>query len=143
VSYRLEIDKKPVQTFTGTPVWVPPRPIPDGDHRWRLVTIDSRGQETISRDRFLRIDTHRPKVSVLTRRHGTLVTFTVLVDDGPSGSGASRITIAFGDGTRGRVPPRTGQLAHRYARGGSYPVAVTVRDKAGNERTITGRARAG
>jgi hypothetical protein len=144
VTYRLEIDAKPVRTFTSTPVWVPPKPIPDGDHRWRIVTIDSRGQETISRDRFLRIDTRRPKVRVRTRRSaGSLVTFTVLVDDGPNGSGAGRITIGFGDGANGRVPLSTGVIAHRYRRGGRYKIAVTVRDKAGNEATATARVRVG
>jgi hypothetical protein len=140
VRYRLEIDKKPVRTFTGTPVWVPPKPIPDGDHRWRLVTIDSRGQETISHDRFLRIDTHRPKVALRTRRSGSLVKFTVVVRDV---SGADSIVIDFGDGTRGRVPPSTGKITHRYRRGGRYAVTATVRDKAGNYGIARGRVRAG
>jgi hypothetical protein len=138
VTYRLEIDKQPVRTFTSTPVWTPPRPIPDGDHRWRLVTIDSRGQETVSHDRFLRIDTHRPKVRVGTRRSGTLVTFTVGVRDI---SGAASIRIDFGDGTSGKMPPRTGKIAHRYASRGRYPFAVTVRDLAGNYGTARGRVR--
>jgi hypothetical protein len=140
VTYRLEIDKKPVRSFTGTPVWVPPKPIPDGDHRWRLVTVDGRGQETISHDRFLRIDTHRPKVRMSTRRRGTLVTFTVVVRDL---SGADSIAIDFGDGVRGKVPPRTGTITHRYRRGGRYAVAATVRDKAGNYGIARGRVRAG
>ena len=139
VTYRLEIDKEPVRTFTSTPVWVPPKPIPDGDHRWRVVTIDGRGQETASRERFLRIDTRRPKVRVRTRRSGTLVRFTVRVDDGRNGSGAESITIGFGDGTRGLAPVRTGELAHRYPRRGSYPILVTVRDQAGNRATRAGR----
>jgi hypothetical protein len=143
VSYRLEIDKKPVRTFTSTPVWTPPRPIPDGDHRWRLVTIDSRGQENVSHDRFLRIDTHRPKVSVRTRRSGSLVTFTVIVKDGASGSGAGSITVGFGDGTRGRVPTKTGVIKHRYRGAGRYPYAVSVEDKAGNRGAATGMVRAG
>jgi hypothetical protein len=140
VTYRLEIDGKPVRTFTSTPEWTPPRPIPDGDHRWRIVTIDSRGQETVSHDRFLRIDTHRPRVSVRARRSGTLVTFTVGVRDL---SGAAAITIDFGDGTRGEVPVRTGTITHRYARPGRYVYALNVKDKAGNRGTASGRVRAG
>jgi hypothetical protein len=54
VRYRIEIDRKPVVTLTGT-TWYPPRPIPNGDHRWRIVTIDARGQETVGRERHLRI----------------------------------------------------------------------------------------
>jgi hypothetical protein len=143
VTYRLEIDKKPVRTFTGTPVWVPPRPIPDGDHRWRIVTIDSRGQETASHDRFLRIDVHRPRVRVRARRAGgSSASFKVIVLDG-SGSGAGRITIDFGDGTSGRVPPSTGVVTHRYRGGGSYPVHVVVRDKANNEGIGSTRVRVG
>jgi hypothetical protein len=54
VRYRIEIDRKPVVTLTRT-TWYPPRPIRPGDHRWRIVTIDSRGQETVGRERHLRI----------------------------------------------------------------------------------------
>jgi hypothetical protein len=54
VTYRIQIDKKTVVTTTRT-TWVPRRPIPNGDHRWRIVTIDGRGQQTISHDRHLRI----------------------------------------------------------------------------------------
>jgi hypothetical protein len=144
VTYRLEIDEKPVRTFTSTPVWVPPRPIPDGDHRWRIVTIDSRGQETVSHDRSLRIDTHKPKVRVRARRAGgSSASFEVLVNDGPSGSGAAGITIDFGDGTTGRVPPKTGAITHAYRRGGRYRVRAVVRDKAGNEGSGATRVRVG
>jgi hypothetical protein len=143
VRYRLEIDRKPVRTFTGTPVWVPPRPIPDGDHRWRIVTIDSRGQETASHDRSLRIDVHKPKVRVRARRAGgSSASFTVVVLDG-NGSGAGRITIQFGDGTSATVPPATGVITHRYRGRGSYPVRVVVRDKANNEGVGSTRIRVG
>jgi hypothetical protein len=142
VVYRLEIDHVAVRTSAGT-TYVPRAPIPDGDHRWRIVTIDGRGQQDVSHDRFLRIDTHKPKVRVGTTRRGTLVTFRVIVDDGPAGSGAERITIDFGDGTQGGVAPRSGRATHRYARRGSYPIVVTVRDRAGNEATAKGHAQAG
>jgi hypothetical protein len=143
VRYRLEIDHVAVRTSAGT-TYVPRGPLPDGDHRWRIVTIDDRGQETISRDRFLRIDTHRPKVRVRARRAGgSSASFTVVVDDGPAGSGAERITIDFGDGSTGRVPPKTGVITHRYPGAGRYAVRATVRDKAGNEGVATTRIRAG
>jgi hypothetical protein len=54
VTYKIQIDKKTWVTTTGT-TWIPSRPIPNGDHRWRIVTVDSRGQQTISHDRHLRI----------------------------------------------------------------------------------------
>jgi hypothetical protein len=54
VTYKIQIDKKTWVTTTKT-TWYPPRPVPNGDHRWRIVTIDSRGQETIGRERHLRI----------------------------------------------------------------------------------------
>jgi hypothetical protein len=54
VTYKIQIDKKTWVTTTRT-TWIPSRPIPNGDHRWRIVTIDSRGQQTISQDRHLRI----------------------------------------------------------------------------------------
>jgi hypothetical protein len=54
VTYKIQIDKKTWVTTTRT-TWFPPRPIPNGDHHWRIVTVDSRGQQTISHDRHLRI----------------------------------------------------------------------------------------
>jgi hypothetical protein len=54
VTYKIQIDKKTWVTTTRT-TWYPPRPVPNGDHRWRIITIDSRGQQTISHDRHLRI----------------------------------------------------------------------------------------
>lgn len=57
VTYKIQIDKKTVFTTTGT-TWIPSRPIPNGDHRWRIVTVDSRGQQTFSHDRHLRIRAH-------------------------------------------------------------------------------------
>jgi hypothetical protein len=53
------------------------------------------------------------------------------------------MTIDFGDGTNGRVPPKTGVIKHRYRRRGRYPYAVSVEDKAGNRGAATGRVRAG
>jgi hypothetical protein len=54
VTYRIQIDRRTVVTTTST-TWIPPRPIPNGNHRWRIVTVDSRGQQTIGRERHLRI----------------------------------------------------------------------------------------
>jgi hypothetical protein len=54
VTYKIQIDKKTWVTTTKT-TWYPPRPVPNGDHRWRIITIDSRGQQTIGRERHLRI----------------------------------------------------------------------------------------
>ena len=63
--------------------------------------------------------------------------------DGASGSGAGSITVGFGDGTRGRVPTKTGVIKHRYRGAGRYPYAVSVEDKAGNRGAATGMVRAG
>jgi hypothetical protein len=54
VTYKIQIDKKTWVTTTRT-TWYPPRPVPNGDHRWRIITVDSRGQQTIGHDRHLRI----------------------------------------------------------------------------------------
>jgi hypothetical protein len=75
-------------------------------------------------------------VAVRTRRSGSLVTFEVKVDDL---SGASRMTVDFGDGTNGRVPPKTGVIKHRYRGGGRHAYAVTVEDEAGNRATRRGK----
>ncbi|MEA2466926.1 MAG: hypothetical protein QOJ57_1052, partial [Thermoleophilaceae bacterium] len=100
VTYRLEIDHVAVRTLTTT-TYRPRTPIPDGDHRWRIVTTDGRGQETVGIDRFLRIDTRRPAVAVRLSgraRRGAASTFTASVGDGTGGSGVTSVEFDFGDG---------------------------------------------
>ena len=138
VSYQLEIDHVVQATLTRT-TWRAPRPLPDGDHTWRIVTTDARGQQTAGVDRPLRIDTERPHVMLilpLRARAGKRVSMLLSASDLPSG--VRRVSLDFGDG-----PPvnlrldgsNTAHPAHTYARRGRYTLRAVVGDQAGNERT--------
>jgi hypothetical protein len=145
VTYRVEIDHVAVRTLTGTTY----RPlVPDGDHRWRIVTTDARGQETVGVDRFLRVDTKAPSVRVALAgkaKHGAVSRFVASVADPAGGSGLSTVEFDFGDGTKAsvRVPAGAGTVraTHRYAARGRRVVRATAEDAAGNRRTATARVK--
>jgi hypothetical protein len=141
VTYRVEIDHVAVTTQTST-TYRPRTAIPDGDHRWRIVTTDGRGQESVGIDRFLRIDTHRPAVAVKAPRRiarGALARFTVSVGDATPGAGIAKVDLDFGDGAKATALVVGGKLArasHRYLAGGRRTVRATAIDKAGNRRSV-------
>jgi hypothetical protein len=140
VQYRLEIDHVAVATLTRT-TYRPRTPIPDGDHRWRIVTVDARGQETTGIDRFLRIDTRRPAAALKAprrvRRRG-LARFTVSVSDAAPGSGIASVELDFGDGAKATAPVAGGlaRASHRYLVSGRRTVRATAIDRAGNRRSV-------
>jgi hypothetical protein len=137
VTYRVEIDHVAVKTLTGTTYH--PR-VPDGDHRWRIVTSDQRGQETVGIDRFLRIDTRRPSVRVALSgraRPGRAASFSAAVADG-DGSGVVSVEWDFGDGSRAASRVSGGKVAravHTYSGRGARVVRAVGVDRAGNKRT--------
>jgi hypothetical protein len=144
VTFRLEIDHVAVKTQTGT-TYRPSSPIPDGDHRWRLVATDARGQQSIGVDRFLRIDTRKPTVSIRLSgraRHGAVSRFTASVKDATSG--VASIAVDFGDGSKATVPVKAGKvgaIAHTYRFGGLRVVRATAVDRAGNARVASARVK--
>ena len=144
VRFRLEIDHVAVKTLTGTTYRLPAA-LPDGDHRWRIVTSDARGQESIGIDRFLRIDTRRPTISVRLSgraRRGAPTRFTASVSDPPSG--VASVALDFGDGSHGTAPVKGGKparIAHVFRVGGTRLVRATAVDRAGNTRVATLRVR--
>jgi len=139
--YRVEVAGQVVGE-SGEPRLVPAAPLPDGTHRWRVVAIDRRGQETASRVRYLRVDGRPPEVQARLRRSGgRVLRVTATVADGaiaaPAGSGVRTVEVLWGDGTRS-----TGRnVRHRYRRGGQYTVTVRATDKAGNVGTFKQRVR--
>ena len=140
VQYRLEIDHVAQATLTST-TWRAPRRLPDGDHRWRIVTSDARGQETVGIDRFLRIDTVRPVVRLRApsrARSGAVVRITLTASDATSG--VRRVLMDFGDGppVKARVDGSgVARLRHRYGAARRYTLRATVGDQAGNEVIAT------
>jgi hypothetical protein len=144
VTYRVEIDHVAAATQTGT-TYRPRVPLPDGDHRWRIVTTDGRGQETVGIDRFLRIDSHKPRVVDLIvashARRGSSVSFLSSVTDlGPGvtvGSGVPSVELDFGDGSKATVKvgsDNSARTKHRYLTSGRKTVRMTATDRAGNTR---------
>jgi hypothetical protein len=143
VVYTVEIDHVAVKSQTST-TYRPRVPLPDGDHRWRIVTTDGRGQQSVGIDRFLRIDTLRPRVELIApskARRGAAVSFLASPTD-VGGSGVSRVEIDFGDGSKATVPVNGSNQArtkHRYLVAGRRTVHATAVDQAGNRRTVKAR----
>lgn len=142
VTYRVEIDGKPVGTTAETKL-TPLQPVADGNHLWRVVATDRRGQETATPTRPLRVDGTPPEIAFrLTgkRVRGRPLTVRARVADGslkaPRGSGIARVTIDWGDKTR-KVNRRTAK--HRYARPGKYTIRVSAADRAGGTAVVQQR----
>ena len=147
--YRVEIDGQPVATTPATGLDLG-FDLADGTHPWRIVTIDSRGQETPGGTRNLNIDTTKPVAQLATAgtlRAGQSIRF-VARDDPPvqppaapgapppaviRTSGLARTTASFGDRTRGTG---TRDLRHVYRKKGNYRVRLVVVDRAGNQAII-------
>ncbi|MEA2373807.1 MAG: hypothetical protein QOD53_270, partial [Thermoleophilaceae bacterium] len=138
VQYRLEIDHVAVSVQGGT-TFRPAAALPDGDHVWRIVTTDARGQETVGADRPLRIDTVRPVVVLKApprARKGARVAVTATVSDAAPGSGVARVLVDFGDGS-----VASSLRTHRYLRAGRFTVRATVVDGAGNTAVAVARVK--
>ncbi len=146
-----------------------PQRIGDGRHRIQVFAIDDAGQETGSRNAVLLVDRRPPKVK-LKRRGNRLA---VVVSDGArretSSLKGSSVRVSFGDGSggqgkkggggattissAGRESLRRGHgkskkpvvktIRHDYPRPGSYRLAVTARDRAGNRTHFERKVRIG
>jgi hypothetical protein len=145
-AYTVLVDGKPYGTTTATRLDQTTAPIPDGVHQWRVSAADRRGQTVQTPVRTLRIDATPPAATFTisgSRKRGKPVRVRVKAADGslkaPSGSGVKVVRVAFGDGATavGR------DVTHRYRRGGSFTVRVTVGDKAGNVLVLRRKVRIG
>jgi len=115
------------------------RPLPAGAHRLRIVQVDRRGQTSLSRERFIRVDTAAPRLRVSVRgkrRRGSALKISASAFDG-RGSGIAYVEIDFGDRSR-RVRARS--ASHRY-RAGRFRLTVKAVDKVGNVGRRTVRLR--
>ena len=121
-------------------------PLRAGKHRWQIRATDIRGQATRSKTRVLRIDGHKPLLSVAYRRKQRIVTLGVRARDdatrGRLASGVDRVRVSWGDGTRPAIGEFGIRATHRYRRG-RFTLKITARDKAGNEVVNTRRLRIG
>jgi hypothetical protein len=112
------------------------KPLSEGPHRLRIVQVDRRGQTALSRERFIRVDTAVPKLSVRLsgkRKRGSTLKLSVRASDA-KGSGLKYVEIDWGDKSR-RV--RALRASHRY-RAGRFTLTVKAVDNVGNvaRRTV-------
>ncbi len=135
IRYRVEIDGQPVGETTDTKL-ITANPVADGEHTWRVVATDRRGQSVAAPARPLRVDSLAPTLTFRltgTKKRGRTLKLAATAADrslaAPSGSGVKAVTVSWGDRTR-VVSGR--RVSHRYARGGRYTVRVSATDAAGN-----------
>jgi hypothetical protein len=135
LTYTLMIDGRPVPNVStqDTKVLLPPGAVPDGQHTWRVVATDRRGQATTTTLKPLRLDATPPKVTFSAKKRGRALTITAKAADvlPPSGkaAGVKYVRIDFGDGSR-FVQAR--KATHRYRRTGKFSIKVSATDEAGN-----------
>jgi hypothetical protein len=140
-TYRVEIDGQPVAQTQDTKVTLV-NPVADGQHTWRVVATDRRGQTATTPARPLRVDATPPALTFKvtgTRKRGKPVKVAVTAADGsltaPAGSGIATIKVDYGDGYVATARKAT----HRYAKGKTYTIRVSATDKAGNALAVTRR----
>lgn len=100
--------------------------------RWRVIAIDRRGQQTSSKERFIRLDKLPPRVVVRVkgrRKRGQPLKITVTGLDG-RGSGVDYVYVTYGDKAVAKQLKRFSAV-HRY-RKGKFELVAKVVDKAGN-----------
>ena len=137
VTYRLELDGVPIATTT-VPRYRPAKPLPDGAHALRIEQIDARGQESPGLDRFIRIDTRRPKVSLRRARGGYRVSAT---DGRPiKGSGIASLRVVFRRGSVSVPVPAIGLVVGARVRHKGKAVRVIAVDKARNKTSVSARS---
>ncbi len=105
-----------------------------GTHNVQILARDIFGQEILTAESSVKVDGTPPRVR-LSRRGRTLV---VQVSDRGSGLVPSSVRVSFGDGA---FSNKRRAAAHRYARGGTFTVYVTARDRAGNRVAVRRRVR--
>jgi hypothetical protein len=130
--FRVVVDGQPIGETTARTL-TPAQPLASGrPHPWRVIAIDRRGQETPSKERFIRLDAVAPRVVVKVkgkRKPGQSLKITVTGLDG-RGSGVDYVLVEYGDKASAKQFKQF-RGAHRY-RKGSFRLKVKVVDKAGN-----------
>ena len=133
---------------TAATSFTPAAPITGPNHKWQVHAVDVRGQVRRMRARSLRIDDLLPLVSVGYKRSGRVVSLSIRARDpdqpGHHRSGLRSVVVSWGDRSKG-VRGTTTRLRtrHRYRAGGAFPLTITGRDKAGNERVVSRTVRIG
>jgi hypothetical protein len=142
ITYRVFVDDRQIAETAETELPFERPMASDGRHRWHVVAIDRRGQQTAGPPRVIRIENTPPMLRASIGRSGRTVSVRVrrFSDRGSPASGASRIVVSFGNGRRVRIRRST---QHTYPRGGTYTVRVSGFDRAGNRTDVTRTFRVG
>ena len=129
VSYTVAVDGQGVAGgLTGTRYTLDAAKLPDGEHPVQVFATDPAGQSTQTREATVMIDRVAPAATVrAASRRRVRITVT------DAASGLTGGTVRWGDGKRGTARKT---LSHRYKKAGRYRVVLTVRDEAGNARTV-------
>ena len=141
--YRVFVDDVQIAETAATELPVTPKMVRDGRHRWYVVAIDRRGQQTAGPPRAVNVDNTPPllRASIGRRRRTVSVRVRAARDSrGVAPSGVSRIVVNFGNGRRVSIASGT---RYTYPRGGTYRVTVSAFDRAGNEATVSRELRIG
>lgn len=147
VRYIVLVDGKPVAETTDTSLTLT-TPIKGPTHKWQVQAVDVRGQVKRTRTRGLRIDDLLPLVRVGYKRTGRVVSLSIRARDpdrpGYRRSGLRSIVVSWGDRTKGvRATTTRLRARHRYGSRGTFPLTITGRDQAGNERVVSKTVRIG
>lgn len=116
-----------------------PSALADGGHSWRVTASNPAGLTATSKTVRVFVDTVAPQLKVTAsgpRRAGSEQVLRLSYRDPAPGSGVAKLTIRWADGTVTQVKPGTHRIAHVYGRPGRYKIAVTVADRAGNQRKV-------
>jgi hypothetical protein len=133
LSYHLVLDGHIQPTPAGVrAAYVDPRGLSSGRHRLQVLATDRDGQSTLTAPSTLLIDGVPPTVRIATARGGAAVRVRVL--DHYAGVAERYVSVSFGDGAVAHG--RTG-FSHDYRHAGAYHVIVHVRDKLGNQGTVS------
>ena len=98
---------------SSTPSYQVVNPLKEGPHRLRIVQVDRRGQTALSRERFIRVDTAVPRITMRVsgkRRRGSTLKISARASDG-KGSGLA----VRRDRLRRQVAARAGETRRRIA----------------------------
>ncbi len=135
--YQVAVDGQVVGETAATS-FVLPTPLAGPTHHWQVTAVDIRGQTRRSRTRLLRVDSIAPQISVGYKRKKHTVSLSVRARDvggaGTRSSGIASVVVSWGDATPGARGTSRLKLTHVYAKPGTYPLEITARDKAGNQR---------
>jgi hypothetical protein len=114
--------------------------VDDGPHRWQVVAIDRRGQETPAKERTIRIDKSAPEVRLRLdgkKKAGATLKYRITADDF-GGSGLKTVLVDWGDRSPVSYVLRG---VKRFGKAKTYRVRLKAVDKAGNIRQVFVRVR--